>query len=65
MSGIDNSSLSVALVCLSNLNRSMEAHNLFIKNGYNNIKSYGTGTNVKLPGETVNTPNVCINYFIY
>ena len=33
----------IALVCLSNLNRSMEAHNLFLKNGIRNVSSFGSG----------------------
>lgn len=49
--------LRMAMVCLSNLNRSMEAHSLFNKNGYK-PRSFGTGAKVKLPGESVNTPNV-------
>lgn len=66
MSGVQSgvvSNPSVALVCLSNLNRSMEAHNLFIKNGIPNVSSFGTGTKVRLPGESVQAPNVCMKMF--
>jgi RNA polymerase II subunit A C-terminal domain phosphatase SSU72 len=57
MSDRPAANLRVALVCLSNLNRSMEAHHLFLKNKYQ-PRSFGTGQKVKLPGESVNTPNV-------
>lgn len=52
------SQIKVALVCLSNLNRSMEAHALFQKNGYASVRSFGTGSAVKLPGESKEEPNV-------
>lgn len=46
-----------AVVCHSNQNRSMEAHNFMQKKGYN-IASYGTGAQVKMPGPTPEEPNV-------
>lgn len=51
--------LSMALVCMSNVNRSMEAHLGLISNGYNPqlVGSFGVGTKVKLPGETARTAN--------
>jgi len=51
------SSLKYAVVCSSNQNRSMEAHNIFSKKGLN-VKSFGTGKEVKLPGSSLQTPNV-------
>jgi len=49
--------LSIAVVCSSNQNRSMEAHNLLSKRGYK-TKSYGSGTCVRLPGPSARQPNV-------
>ncbi|XP_003389608.1 PREDICTED: RNA polymerase II subunit A C-terminal domain phosphatase SSU72-like [Amphimedon queenslandica] len=48
-------SLRFAVVCSSNQNRSMEAHHLLNKRGYN-VKSYGIGSVVKLPGASANEP---------
>jgi hypothetical protein len=38
-----------AVVCSSNMNRSMEAHAFLQKKGYD-IHSYGTGEKIKIPG---------------
>lgn len=46
-----------AVVCSSNQNRSMEAHNFMNKRGLL-VKSFGSGQQVKLPGTSLERPNV-------
>lgn len=42
--------LKVAVICSSNMNRSMEAHSVFAKRDFQ-VSSYGTGDKVKIPGK--------------
>eukprot|EP01133_Synstelium_polycarpum_P008948 gene8948-10494_t len=48
----------LAMVCASNQNRSVEAHNLFINKGYKNVRSFGTSAHCKLPGPSIDKPNI-------
>ena len=49
--------LNVAVVCSSNMNRSMETHSVLIKKQFQ-TKSFGTGDRIKIPGRSVKEPNV-------
>ena len=49
--------LSFGVVCSSNINRSMEAH-LVLNNAGLQCASYGTGTQVRLPGRTAMEPKI-------
>ncbi|KAF2072779.1 hypothetical protein CYY_005901 [Polysphondylium violaceum] len=48
----------LAMVCASNQNRSLEAHNLFNNKGVKGVRSFGTSAHCKLPGPSIDKPNV-------
>ncbi|TKR77788.1 hypothetical protein L596_018700 [Steinernema carpocapsae] len=56
MSVQQNPRLRLAVCCSSNMNRSMEAHGFLKKRGFI-VDSFGSGTQVKLPGPSVDKPN--------
>jgi len=49
--------LKVAVVCSSNMNRSMEAHSVLAKKNFL-VSSYGTGNQIKIPGKSKHEPNI-------
>ena len=55
--GLRDFKMKFAMVCASNMNRSMEAHNLLKSEGLD-VESYGVGSQVKIPGPSAREPNI-------
>lgn len=51
--------MRLAVSCAMNQNRSMQIHDLFLKRGIE-ISSFGTNPVIKLPGETMDSPNMYV-----
>lgn len=51
------SDLRIAVICSSNMNRSMEAHAFLSKKGFH-VQSFGIGDKVKIPGSAADKPNI-------
>jgi len=51
------SDLRIAVICSSNMNRSMGAHAFLSKKGFL-VQSFGTGDKVKIPGSAADKPNI-------
>jgi RNA polymerase II subunit A C-terminal domain phosphatase SSU72 len=49
--------LRFAMICASNVNRSMACHAELQRHNFN-VRSFGVGNSVKLPGKSATTPNV-------
>jgi RNA polymerase II subunit A C-terminal domain phosphatase SSU72 len=49
--------LRFAMICASNVNRSMACHAELQKHGFH-VRSFGVGNSIKLPGKSAATPNV-------
>lgn len=49
--------MRIAICCAMNQNRSMETHALLSKKGYN-VASFGTNSKIKIPGMSLDCPNV-------
>ncbi len=56
--GIHHNQLSFSMICANNVNRSTEAHDHLVSAGFQSVRSFGAGNQVRFPGPNRYSPRV-------